>query len=129
MEFTRVYSPGEKYVIPSSFFLGVPLRWNFKGNSKSRCMESLLGFRYSLSIIKTIIKLNANILKYFFHSTFNNSIHQCEFPSILQLENIEPIFEEGSRNSRGNYKLVSIPSNTSKIFEQSIFYQIWTMWI
>lgn len=87
-------------------------------------MESLLGFRYSLSIIKTIIKLNANILKYFFHSTFNNSIHQCEFPSILQLENIKPVFEEGSRNSRENYTLVSVPSNTSKIFEQSIFHQM-----
>ena len=87
-------------------------------------MECLLGFRYSLNIIKTIIKLNANIFKYFFHSTFNNSIHQCEFPSILQLENIKPVFEEGSRNSRENYTLVSVPSNTSKIFEQSIFHQM-----
>lgn len=129
MELIQVYSPWEKYAMLSSFFLVVWLRWNFKGNFKSRCMESLPGFRYSINIIKTIIKLNANIFKDFFHSTFNNSIHQCEFPSILKLENIEPIFEEGSRNSRGNYKLVSIPSNTSKIFEQSIFYQIWTMWI
>ena len=87
-------------------------------------MESLLSFRYSFNIIKTIIKLNANIFKYFFHSPFNNSIHQCEFPSIFQLENIKPVFEEDSRNSRENYTLVSIPSNISKIFEQSIFHQM-----
>ena len=42
------------------------------------------------------------------HSSFNDSIYQSEFPSILKLANITPVFKKGDRNSKENYRPVSI---------------------
>ena len=49
-----------------------------------------------------IIKKNADIFTDFLHSSFNNSIHQSELPSILKLENITPVFKKGDRNYKEN---------------------------
>ena len=71
-----------------------------------------------------IIKENADIFTDILHSSFNNSIYQSEFPSILKLANITPVFKKGDRNSKENYRPVSILSNISKIFERCMFRQI-----
>ena len=71
-----------------------------------------------------IIKTNADIFTHFLHSSFDNSIYQSKFPSILKLANITPVFKKGDRNSKENYRPVSILPNISKIFEQSMFRQI-----
>ena len=77
-----------------------------------------------LDIPSRIITENADIFTVFLHSSFNNSIYQSEFPSILKLANITPVFEKGDRNSKENYRPVNIPSNISEIFEQCMFCQI-----
>ena len=71
-----------------------------------------------------IIKENTDIFTDILHSRFNNSIYQSEFPSIFKLANITPVFKKGDRNSKDNYRPVSILSNISKIFERFMFRQI-----
>ena len=65
-----------------------------------------------------IIKENA------FNSSFNNSIDQSKFPSILKLANTTPVFKKGDRNSKEDYRPVSILSSISKVFEKCMFRKI-----
>ena len=69
------------------------------------------------------MKENADIFTDILHSCFDNSIYQSEFPSILKLANITPVFKKSDRNSTENYRPVSILSNISKIFEQCMLRQ------
>ena len=71
-----------------------------------------------------IIKENVDIFTDILHSSFNNSIYDSEFPSILKLANTAPVFKKGDRNSKENYRTVSILLNISKIFERYMFCQI-----
>ena len=75
-------------------------------------------------ILSRIFMENANIFTDFLHSSFNNSIYQSEFPSIFKLANITPVFKKGNRNSKESYKLVTILSNISIIFERCMFRQL-----
>ena len=67
---------------------------------------------------------NADIFTNILHSSSSNSIDQSEFPSIRKLANISPVFKKGDRNSKENYRPVSILSNISKILERCMFRQI-----
>ena len=71
-----------------------------------------------------IIKENADIFTNILHSSFNNSIYDSEFPSILKLANIAPIFKKGDRNSKENHRPASILLTISKIFERCLFCQM-----
>ena len=93
-------------------------KWNFKRN-----LDASKAWQDS-DIPSRIIKENADIFIEFLHSSFNNLTYQSEFPPILKLANISPVFKKGDRNFKENYRLVSILSNISKIFEWCIFCQI-----
>ena len=71
-----------------------------------------------------IIKENADIFASFLHSSFNTSVTNSEFPSVLKQANITPVFKKGERYSKDNYRPVSILPNVSKIFERCMFRQI-----
>ena len=60
-----------------------------------------------IDIPSIIIKEDAHIFTDIFHSSFNNSIFQSEFPSILNLANITPVFKKSDKNSEENYRPVS----------------------
>ena len=83
--------------------------------------KSLPVFRY---IPSKIIKENTDIFTDYLYSSFNNSIYQSEFLSILKLENIAPVFKKSDRNSKENCRPVSILSKISKNFERYMFRQI-----
>ena len=51
---------------------------------------------------------------------------KSEFRLILKLANITPVFKKVDRNSKENYRPVSILSNISKIFERCMFCQIFS---
>ena len=70
-----------------------------------------------------ILKDNADIFSDFFLSGFNNSITTSIFPSSQQAI-IRPVFKKGDKNSKENYRPVSLLPNISKIFEQLLFKQI-----
>ena len=71
-----------------------------------------------------IIKENADIFASFLHSSFNTSVTNSDFPSVLKQANITPVFKKGERYSKDNYRPVNILPNVSKIFEQGVFRQI-----
>ena len=77
------------------------------------------------NIPSTIVKENADIFTSFLHPSFNTSVINSEFPSVLKQANITKIFRNGERYSKDNYRPVSILPNMSKIFERCIFRQIY----
>ena len=75
-------------------------------------------------ILAKIIKNNASIFSDFLLSSFNNSITTSIFPSSFKHTIITPVFKKGDKNSKENYKPVSILTNLSKMFERFLFKQI-----
>ena len=72
-----------------------------------------------------IIKENADIFADILLARFNDSVEKSNFPSFLKKANITPVFKKGDRNSKDNYRPVSILPNISKIFERCIFRQLY----
>ena len=73
-----------------------------------------------------IIKENANIFTDFIHPSINASINNGDFPSFLKLANVIPVFKKDSKNSKDNYRPISILKNISKVYERILFKQIGT---
>ena len=74
----------------------------------------------------TNIKKNADIFADILLARFNDSVEKSNFPSSLKKANITPVFKKGDRNSKDNYRPVSILPNISKIFERCIFRQLYS---
>ena len=68
-----------------------------------------------------IITENSDIFSNFIYQSFNNMIDVCIFPVSLKLGNITPVYKEGPKNSKENYRPVSIWPNISKIYERCLF--------
>ena len=71
-----------------------------------------------------IVKENADIFANVLVSNFNDSIEKSNFPFILKNATITPVFKKDDRNSKDNYRAVSILPNISKIFQRFIFRQL-----
>ena len=76
-----------------------------------------------------IVKENADIFANVLVSNFNDSFEKSNFPSILKNATITPVFKKGDRNSKDNYRSVSILPNISKIFERCILVNCSILWI
>ena len=72
-------------------------------------------------ISTTIIKDNADTFANILLASFNDSVEKSNFPSSLKYAYLTPVFENGDRNSKDNYRPASIHPNMSKIIEQFIF--------
>ena len=59
-----------------------------------------------------------------FYENINQCICKSTFPSDLKLADVTPVYKKKSKNSKDNYRPVSILSNISKIYERftSILY-------
>ena len=66
----------------------------------------------------------SNIFAKFIFQSFNNVIVTFIFPAALKLANAAPVFKKASRNSRENYRPVSVLPNVSKIYKRLLFDQI-----
>ena len=75
-----------------------------------------------------IIKENSDIFSSFIYQSFNNMIDVCIFPTSLKLANITPVYKKGSKNSKENYRPVSILPNISEIYEGCLFKPISIIW-
>ena len=71
-----------------------------------------------------VIKENADIFADFLHAAINTTINKNEFPSFLKLADVIPVFKKGSKNSKHNYRPISILKNISKVYERVMFKQI-----
>ena len=71
-----------------------------------------------------IIKEKAYIFASFLHPSFNASVTNSEFPSVLKQANITLIFKKRERYSKDNYRPVSILPNEPRIFKRCMIRQI-----
>ena len=76
-----------------------------------------------------IIKENADIFADILLASFNDSVEKSNFPSSLKKANITPVSKKGDRNSKDNYRPVSILPNMSKILERCTFCQLYSFMI
>ena len=67
------------------------------------------------------IEENSDIFSTFIYQSFNNMTDVCIFPTSLELANITPVYKKGSKNSKENYRPVSILPNISKIYGRCLF--------
>ena len=73
-----------------------------------------------------IIKKNSDIFSDILFKEFKKSLEICKFPSCLKMGNVTPVYKNGNRSDKDNYRPVSILSNLSKIFESCLCKQIST---
>ena len=89
---------------PSIFTMGETCKKNpqvsFRCINKDKMLKEILNLDASKScqgsdISSRIIKESADIFTGILYSSLNNSIYQAEFPSILKLTDITPVFKKG----------------------------------
>ena len=80
-----------------------------------------------------VLKVDMDIFSRFLLNYFNNIIDFSSFPYHLKLVNTAPVHKKDSQNDKKNYRLVSLLSNISKVFENilkewSRQYQFLSIW-
>ena len=65
-----------------------------------------------------IIKEESDTFSDFFHLSINVSINNGDFTSFLKLANVNHVLKKGCKNSKGNYRPISILKNISKVYER-----------
>ena len=76
------------------------------------------------SISPKLLKLSANVCSFVLKNCFNYSLANLEFPSLLKLASITPVFKEGDAACVENYRPISILPTVSKVFEKIIGKQL-----
>ena len=71
-----------------------------------------------------ILKQNSDYFAEYFYKNINQCISKSIFPSDLKLADVTPVYKKRSKNSKDNYRPVSILSNISKTYERCIYDQI-----
>ena len=66
-------------------------------------------------IATKILKQNSDYFAEYFYENINQCISKSIFPSDLKLADVNPVYKKKSKNSKDNYKPVSIFSDISKI--------------
>ena len=96
--------------------------FSFSKEAKEEIFRDILNLDVSKACQDTdipfkIIKESADIFASVLHSSFNTSVTNLKFPSVLEKANKTPVFNKGERYSKDNYISVSILPNVSKINE------------
>ena len=71
-----------------------------------------------------ILKQNSDYFAEYFYENINPYISRSIFPSDLELADVTPVYKKKSKNSKDNYRPVSILSKISKTYERCIYDQI-----
>ena len=56
---------------------------------------------------------------------FNKSLEKREFPALWKTARVIPIFKEGDRNAKENYRPISVLPVVSRLFERLVFNQLY----
>ena len=65
-----------------------------------------------------VIRENIDIVAYFIHNNFNNSLSSFIFPTGLKYADIKPVFKKDDKTNKENYRPISTLPNLSKIYER-----------
>ena len=71
-----------------------------------------------------LLKENRDIFGPVLDTLFSKSLQEKSFPGSMKFADISPIFKEGSRFSKANYRPISKLSSLSKVFEMVLYEQI-----
>ena len=98
-------------------------QFSFKYIPKSDVEREILNLDVSKAsqdsdIPTKIIKMNADIFAEVLYNVFNRSLEVDEFLPGMKRANVIPVHKKGTQYGKGNYWLVSILSNLSKVFER-----------
>ena len=74
-----------------------------------------------------IIKENKDIISYYFHQIFNNSLPSSTFPTALKKASVSPIFKKHRKTNIEKYRLISILPVLSKVYERLMHNQLYHM--
>ena len=72
-----------------------------------------------------IIKENIDIVSYFLHHNFNNSLSCSTFPTAMKYAEVRPIHKKNDKTDKENYLPISILPDLSKIYERLMYDQIY----
>ena len=97
-------------------------------------LRAIMKYRNHPSVLTILDKYRNNSIFTFSHVTkeeasfickiFNNMVNSSTFPAARKLAHITPTFKKGSKNSKENYRLISILPNLSKIYERCMYKRI-----
>ena len=104
-----------------------PLFW--RAIFLTQCFSPLL---LQLKLIHIYLNISVPLLKILkthisplISSLINDSFLCGIFPSKLKWANVIPVFKKGSRQDKDNYRLISVLSTFSKIFEKAVFKRLY----
>ena len=72
----------------------------------------------SSDIPTKIIKKFDDLFAIFITENFNICLNKEEFPEILEIAEVTPVYKKANRFEKGNYRPISILHNISKIYER-----------
>ena len=72
-----------------------------------------------------VIKENKDIVAFFIHHNFNNSLSSSTFPTALKYADVKPVFKNDDKTNKENYRPISILPTLSKVYERLIYNQMY----
>ena len=73
---------------------------------------------HQFDIPSKILKQKSDYFAEYFYENINQRIHESIFPSDVKLADVTPVYKKKSKNSKDNYRPVSILPNISSIYER-----------
>ena len=72
-----------------------------------------------------VIKENKDIVAFFIHHNFNNSLSSSTFPTALKYADVKPVFKKDDKTDKENYRPISILPTLSKVYGSLIYNQMY----
>ena len=72
-----------------------------------------------------VIKENKDIVAFFIHHNFNNSLSSSTFPNALKYADVKPVFKKDDKTNKENYRPISILPTLSKVYGRLIYNQMY----
>ena len=72
-----------------------------------------------------VIKENKDIVAFFIHHNFNNSLSSSTFPTALKYADVKPVFKKDDKTNKERYRPISILPTLSKVYERLIYNQMY----
>ena len=71
------------------------------------------------------MKENKDIVAFFIHNNFNNSLSSSTFPTTVKIGDVKPVFKKDDKTDQENYRPISILPTLSKLYERLIYNQMY----
>ena len=97
--------------------------FHFSQVDKNTVLKEIMKLRLNKSVQDTdihvkILKENADYFAEHIFLQFNETVCSSKFPTSFKFANVTPVFKQGSRNQKDNYRPISILRIISKMFEK-----------